>query len=98
MDLLSYCVHRGSPILDHAVLVLNSTAMKSTAIAAIRELGIQHVDLYLDRDNSGRQLTEQLQAALPDLEVTDCSDLYAPYQDFNAYLMAKNRQTSFSFH
>ena len=65
------------------VIVLNSVAMKDRALCTIREM---QVSLYLDRDKSGRELTERFKKALSGLAVKDKSDLYAFYEDFNAWL------------
>jgi len=60
---------------------------------------VKGVYLYLDRDKSGRELTERFKKALSGIAVKDKSDLYAFYKDFNAWLMASLKSpSSFSFH
>lgn len=74
-----------------AVLVLNSASMKDKALAAIRERQPSAVHLYLDHDQTGRELVAAFTAQLPDLTVVDQSGRYAGYKDFNEHLQAQAR-------
>ncbi|MEZ4713147.1 MAG: toprim domain-containing protein [Caldilineaceae bacterium] len=89
MDFLSAIVHFNRPRPNAPVLVMNSVAMKDRAVQAIQSLGVSSVRLYLDRDASGRALTHYFQTQLPEIAITDASDLYAGFNDFNAFLMAQ---------
>lgn len=86
-DFLSMLAHRRLPSPPKPVIVLNSVAMKDRAIAFIREHRFTDVQLYLDRDKSGRKLTAAFQA-LPGLTVADASGIYDGYEDFNNWLKA----------
>jgi len=100
IDFLSALTHYGKDIAT-PVIVLNSVAMKDRAVEAIREIGADKVYLYLDRDQSGRELTEYFTQQLHGVTVLDKSDLYAEYKDFNEFLVnagqKKGNYPHFSF-
>lgn len=75
------------------ILVLNSNALRDKAIAVIQESKPAAVDLYLDNDTSGRELTEYFRQQLTPsgIQVNDRSDLYGAYKDFNDYLAAQQK-------
>ena len=73
------------------VIVLNSASMQEQAIEMIKELDIGKVHLYLDRDTTGRKLTENFMDAFGNIDVMDQSILYAEYKDFNEFLIAKTQ-------
>jgi len=70
------------------VIVMNSTALKDKALAAIQESRASRVDLYLDHDQSGRDLVVFFTKELAGVEVIDRSVLYAGHKDVNEYLTA----------
>ena len=76
------------------ILVLNSNALRDKAIAAIQESKPAVVDLYLDNDPSGRDLTEYFRQQLTTagIQVNDRSDLYGAYKDFNDYLTSQQKR------
>lgn len=76
---------------DTLVIVLNSVQMGGKVINALKQMGAGKVHLYLDRDPSGRSLTEQFKEHLPGAEVLDQSSLYDGYEDFNAFVQAKRQ-------
>ena len=86
IDFLSWLAYTGKVHPPCATLVLNSTAMKDPAVETIQELGVETVALYLDHDETGRQLSEELKASLAGLEIVDKSTLYQGFEDFNAFL------------
>lgn len=88
MDFLSAVVLSGRQP-EHPVIVMNSVAMKEKTIEAIKQLGAQKVDLYLDRDEAGKALTAAFQHMLPSCTVTDRSTLYDGQKDLNDWLIAK---------
>lgn len=92
MDFLSYLTFYELKIPETTVLVLNSVAMKDRAVETIKALGADTVDLYLDHDNAGQALTRHFQEALPHMTVTDQSNVYAGYKDFNAFLVTSEQQ------
>lgn len=75
------------------VIVMNSTALKDRTVAAIRESGASRVDLYLDHDKTGRDITAFLKQELAGVDVVDCSSLYAGYKDFNESVVASLETT-----
>ncbi|MEM7125701.1 MAG: toprim domain-containing protein [Chloroflexota bacterium] len=90
MDFLSACmVAKRKPVMD--CIILNSVAMRDRAVEAIQQMDVGTLYLYLDRDERGRQLTEELTAQLSDLTVHDQSGLYAEHKDLNEYLMERNK-------
>jgi hypothetical protein len=86
IDFLSAQVVGALPHPFPPAIVMNSTALKDKALAAIRESGASRVDLYLDHDRSGRELTASFEQELADLDVVDRSGLYAGHKDVNEYL------------
>jgi hypothetical protein len=76
------------------ILVLNSNALRDKAIAAIQESKPAAVDLYLDNDQSGRDLALYFkqQLAASGIPVNDRSDLYGTYKDFNDYLTSQQKR------
>lgn len=74
-------------------IVLNSVAMKEKAIEAVKREGVTDVSLYLDHDESGREvkgyLEEQLEGVVT---IIDKSDLYGGYKDFNEFLVSRHHE------
>jgi len=91
MDFLSALEYYGKPITT-PVIVLNSVAMKDRAVEAIRDMQVSKVYLYLDRDESGRELTGYLQQQLQGVTIIDNSVLYAEHKDFNEFLTGVEKQ------
>lgn len=90
-DFLSAVVWDRS-VLDGAVIVLNSVALKAQALATIGRMAASTVKLYLDNDKAGKSLALEIQAELTGVNVVDCSGVYAGYKDFNEFLQAHQRQ------
>jgi Toprim-like len=76
------------------VLVLNSNALREKALAVIRERGAATVELYLDHDPSGRNLTAYFRRELAGVDVVDRSDLYAGHKDVNDFLTTRKQAAS----
>lgn len=93
MDFLTALTLNALPESTTAALVLNSTKMKSRAVAAIEDRN-GPVALFLDHDPTGRELTAHFQDALAGRQVRDYAGLYAGYNDFNAMLQARSMQRS----
>jgi len=91
MDFLSALEYYGKPITT-PVIVLNSVAMKDRAIEAIRDMQVSKVYLYLDRDDSGRELSGYFQQRLQGMTIVDNSVLYAEHKDFNEFLTGVEKQ------
>jgi len=91
MDFLSALTYYGKDITT-PVIVMNSTALKERTIEAIEEMGAGKVYLYLDRDQSGRELTEHFKQQLYGVTVLDKSELYADYKDFNEFLISESQK------
>ena len=87
IDFLSALTYYGRDI-NTPVIVLNSVTMKEKAVETIREMGVSQVYLYLDHDNSGRELTEDKKQHLHAvMNIVDNSNLYAGHKDFNEFLV-----------
>lgn len=89
MDLLSALCVYAKELEDVSLLVLNSVAMKDKALAAIRALGAEQVQLFPDRDASGQELAVYFREQLPGIAVTDESARYAGHKDVNAWWLAQ---------
>ncbi|MEM7132107.1 MAG: toprim domain-containing protein [Chloroflexota bacterium] len=87
MDFLSWMQHRGSRTLPMPVIILNSASLRKRAVETIQEMGVGEVHLYLDHDDTGKELVSYLQEKLPDLTLIDQSPLYASFHDYNAFLI-----------
>jgi 5S rRNA maturation endonuclease (ribonuclease M5) len=85
-DFLSALTYYGKKIATE-VIVLNSVALGQKAIARIGDASFRKVHLYLDRDLSGRKLTQDFHQQLPSVTVVDNSVLYADSKDFNEFLV-----------
>ena len=73
------------------VIILNSVFLKDRAIERIYAKGFVSVYLYLDRDESGKQiLTDFRKELCPDVTIIDKSNLYSGYKDFNEFLIASS--------
>lgn len=73
---------------SQTAIVMNSTAMKDQVATKLSELRADRVSLWLDNDETGRRLAGELTEALPDVDFHDQSNLYADFDDLNAYHMA----------
>ena len=71
-----------------AVLILNSLSFISAAID--RASKFEMVDVFFDHDQSGKQATNQLLAAIP--YAKDRSDLYNGYKDYNEKRIAEQAE------
>ena len=82
IDFLSYVEMYGTPKIS--VLVLNSLVNIKRAYAYFD--GVERVYLLLDNDDKGREVTANILAIYGEKAV-DKSAHYAPYKDFNEFLM-----------
>lgn len=81
MDMLSFATLCGS--VRHNYVVLNSTAMKESAIDVLRSY-VGKIYLALDNDQGGEDATRWLLQQLPGAQ--DIRHKFAPYKDVNEYL------------
>lgn len=91
IDYLSALTYYQRTAATTPVIVLNSVAMRQRAVEAIRRMGAAKVYLYLDLDESGREIAGYFKEQLPGVEILDKSDLYAGYKDFNEFLVASQK-------
>jgi hypothetical protein len=82
-DLLSFAEMKKGDHYRQDFMVLNSLANLKGAMPEIQKYG--QVDLFLDRDEAGKEATEELMQSLP--QCHDQSKLFLPYQDLNEYWM-----------
>lgn len=73
-------------------IVMNTAAMKERAKTAILAGNPASVHLYLDRDDTGRQLAAYFQQELKGMQVLDQSGQYERYKDLNEYHIAYRRE------
>ena len=97
-DMLSLMELNPKLELEYDFLVLNSAAFVKKVFDRIEEYG--SLELYLDRDATGRKITQQLMAASK--KCIDRSKLYEGFKDMNEWLVnrtktgvAKGRQDVF---
>lgn len=84
-DFLSYrSINRNTPVQTENYIVLNSVAFYAKARSAFE--AYSHVHLYLDLDQTGRNLTNR--ALAENAHLTDKSILYQGFKDLNEYLTA----------
>ena len=97
MDFLSdlTCENRKpSDALPFSVVVLNSAAMRTFGLDAVKVLNASEVHLYFDTDRAGMELTQFFRDGLGSLFVVDHSQDYAPHKDLNEWLQAQNKKQS----
>ncbi|UUC44170.1 toprim domain-containing protein [Flavobacterium cerinum] len=85
MDFLSFVSFKGEQSLSSDYLILNSLSFFERALPVMYRYEIKN--LYLDRDNAGRQAT--LKAMEIDATFRDNSNLYDGFKDFNDWHIRK---------
>lgn len=90
IDFLSYVSYRNHLPKDEGVLILHSTALRRQAVTYLQNRKIKSVKLYLDHDEAGDACRELFKKALlgQDIDLKDCSDMYAGFKDFNEWFVA----------
>ncbi len=87
MDFLSHLRIYGY-LADHRYIVLNSVCNVEKVIEHFNIFGMpQHVELWLDNDEAGRNAAVTLSDKLTCI-VEDMASVYAPYNDLNDWLVA----------
>jgi len=86
MDFLSW-FHLKISNEDEDFLILNSLSMADNIQSHLGDYDL--VNLYLDNDNSGKELTKKIIRKL-NSKCLDCSTVYKDYKDLNDYLISKN--------
>lgn len=85
MDFLSFFSYQPDQQIPSDYLILNSLSFFERAIPSMKGYGIKN--LYLDRDNAGRQTT--LKALAINDTFRDSSNLYDGFKDFNDWHIRK---------
>ena len=78
-----------SAISDADAIVLNSVANVNKAMLYLSRYEV--INCYLDNDNAGRRVLSVLSEAFGE-RVIDRSTEYSRYNDFNDYLIRRNRK------
>ena len=87
IDFLSYLRIYGF-IADHKYIVLNSVCNLEKVVEHFNVFGLpNHIQLWLDNDDAGRNATIFLTEKLP-CDIEDMSSVYASYNDVNDWLVA----------
>jgi len=93
MDFLSYLSLKGNPSPTIDTAVLNSVANLKKAIPLLKAHRTVHA--FLDNDEAGRKVVEQLREFLSNSEIIDQSAFYRNHKDLNDYWRdRKQRETS----
>ena len=78
-------------IADHKYIVLNSVCNLEKVIDHFNVFGLpQHIQLWLDNDDAGRNATIFLTEKL-DCNIEDMASVYAPYNDVNDWFVVMNK-------
>jgi len=67
------------------VIILNSTALIEKATEFIKLQNYQNITTFLDNDKGGKQALEFLKEQIPNKIITDKSEIYRGYNDFNDF-------------
>jgi len=70
------------------VVILNSTALIEKATEFIKLQEYQNITTFLDNDKGGKQALEFLKEQIPNKIITDKSQIYKGYNDFNDFYMS----------
>jgi len=87
MDFLSFLSLKKTLTPPADVVVLNSTANLKKALPFLREH--RAIMAFLDNDEAGRGATADIARFLPEADVRDFSQTYAPCKDLNDYLLSR---------
>lgn len=88
IDLLSFSTHYGQDVMiSFDTIVLNSLSCIEKAKPLFSSY--KKIHLYLDNDDAGKNLAEQLLSEFP--TAIDCSFLYKKHKDFNDFLISVRR-------
>lgn len=74
---------------DATILVLNSASMRDRAIEFLRTHPESTIGLFLDNDETGRRLADEIARELPGQTVIDRSSEYADHKDVNDWCRSK---------
>lgn len=86
MDFLSALAYFKKESFKETVIVLNSLSFITALIPILQDA--ESVDLYLDEGLPVEEKIVALREA--NVPIQDCRDVFAPYQDMNDFLVAKN--------
>ena len=89
MDFLSCLTLNRKDKLEGDVLVLNSVALKDTAILFIQSKGYNEVNTYFDNDKAGNTSQEAFAASLNNVTLITHNQIYSKYNDLNEYLVKR---------
>ncbi|GAB3930308.1 toprim domain-containing protein [Larkinella terrae] len=85
-DFLTCCQHHNTIRLNSSTIVLNSLSFLQETLSILKQY--QVVNTFFDNDKAGKRAIEKLRAE--DLQVNDCSSLYASFKDYNEYYVQKH--------
>ena len=83
IDFLSYLTMKGLDQAEGDALVLNSSALKAHALPYLSDQRYAEIQLFLDNDSSGDNVTAFLQGAVQGQTLTDMRQHYANHNDLN---------------
>lgn len=89
MDFLSLLSFKQNADPKSAVIVLNSTNLWRHAVPYLQDERFKEIELYLDHGSAGNVVTEHSQNIETSANIADMRDLYAGYDDLNAWWMGQ---------
>lgn len=89
LDFLSFLTLNRFDKLEGDVIVLNSVALKDTAILFIQSKGYKEVNTYFDNDKAGNTTQEAFAASLNNVNLITHNQIYSKYNDLNEYLVKR---------
>lgn len=79
-------------LLQNDILILNSAVFQEQAIRYLKEQSqYKTFSLFLDNDNTGKEVADNFKSAFPDKLIEPSFALYLSYKDFNEFLIARSR-------
>lgn len=81
-----------NPFAPESVIVLNSATLLESAKRKAKDF--EHVSLFFDRDDTGRQASDDFIKALP--QAVDCSAYYTGHNDYNDMLTSRSKRSFIS--
>jgi hypothetical protein len=78
--------------LENDILILNSAGFQEQAIRFLKDQPhYKTLSLFLDNDEAGQTVADNLKAAFPNKILEPSYALYLPHKDFNEFLIARSR-------
>jgi 5S rRNA maturation endonuclease (ribonuclease M5) len=83
MDFLAFLSYQGINQFQNSVIILNSVSLRKQALDIINNYHFSKIYLFLDNDDAGVTTKQFFIDHLKNQHITDKSNLYKGYKDFN---------------